>query len=85
MNGDALDEQLYKYPGTDVLRNKLDIRDTAALEYAERMLVRDRMAQGCPSGNFGLNTIKSPAHRGYNCAACRCRCEYRAQDDGARG
>ena len=35
----------YCYPGTDLLRNKADLRTHAALERFERMMVRERMAQ----------------------------------------
>ncbi len=35
----------YCYPGTDLLRNKADLRTQAALERFERMMVRERMAQ----------------------------------------
>lgn len=59
MNGESLDEQLYLYPGTMVLRNKLGIQDADALDYAERMLVRDRMAQGCPGGDFDLGHLQA--------------------------
>ena len=35
----------YCYPGTDLLRNKADLKTHAALERFERMMVRERMAQ----------------------------------------
>lgn len=54
MSGDERDQQLYRYPGSAVLRNKLDMRDAKALDFAERMLVRQRMEEGCPGGDFDL-------------------------------
>jgi len=59
MNGDELDERLYKYPGTDVLRNKLGIRDAEALDYTERMHVRRQIVKGCPSGQFDLTYLQA--------------------------
>lgn len=59
MSGEELDERLYKYPGTDVLRNKLGIRDTVALDYAERRLARQRIEEGCPSGQFDLAHLQA--------------------------
>lgn len=44
----------YLYPGTNVLRNKLGIRDEARLETVERRLTTDRIAEGCPEGDFDL-------------------------------
>lgn len=38
----------FRYPDTDVLINKLEIRDTAELERAERTLARERAASGFP-------------------------------------
>jgi len=35
------------YPGVGVLRNKIAIRDAAALERMERLLVAQRTAEGC--------------------------------------
>ena len=35
----------YCYPGTDLLRNRADLKTHAALERFERMMVRERMAQ----------------------------------------
>lgn len=54
MTGDERDQQLYRYPDSAVLRNKLDLRESKALEFAERMLVRQRMEEGCPGGDFDL-------------------------------
>jgi cell filamentation protein len=49
----------YFYPGTEVLRNKLDIRDVEALEHIERGHVEQRLSEGCPSGNFDLDHLKA--------------------------
>lgn len=49
----------YVYPGTRVLRNKLDIRDADALDRAERRLVLDRVAEGAPSGKFDLKHLRA--------------------------
>jgi cell filamentation protein len=49
-------------PGTDVLRNKLGIRDPKELERAERLLTADRLAElaGKPvAGNFDLAHLQS--------------------------
>lgn len=52
----------YHYPGTDVLINKLDIRDAEALERAERRLVTARIREGCPAGNFDLAHLRAIHH-----------------------
>jgi len=38
----------YVYPGTDILRNKLDIRDADLVEEAERQLTLQRLREGVP-------------------------------------
>lgn len=53
------DRRLYTYPDSNVLRNKLDIRDPARLELIERQLVTARIEQGVPSGNFDLTHLKA--------------------------
>ncbi len=57
------DEQsLYCYPGTDVLKNKVDIRDAAALERYERTMSSLRISQlrDQPiTGNFDLAHLQS--------------------------
>jgi len=53
------DWDAYFYPDTDVLRNKLDIRDAEALDRAERRLVDARIEQGCPTGNFDLEHLQA--------------------------
>jgi len=52
-------EDPYLYPGTNVLRNKLEIRDLMALDRAERRLVAQRVKDGTPSGNFDLEHLKA--------------------------
>jgi cell filamentation protein len=49
----------YLYPGTSVLRNKLGIKDTDALDAAERLYVADRAAEGVPSGDFDLAHLRA--------------------------
>jgi len=49
----------YLYPDTEVLRNKLDIRDGEALGLAERRLVEQRISEGSPTGNFDLAHLQS--------------------------
>lgn len=56
---DERDRQLYKYPDSDVLRNKLGILDAKALEHAERLLVQQRIVEGAPSGKFDLDHLKA--------------------------
>ncbi len=55
----ARDQRLYKYPDSDILRNKLELTNAAALDRAERLLVQRRTRQGAPSGNFDLNHLKA--------------------------
>ncbi len=47
------------YPGTDVLRNKLGIRDADELRKAETELARQRAREGCPKGNFDLEHLQA--------------------------
>jgi cell filamentation protein len=49
----------YIYPGTHILRNKLDIRDAAKLDYHEREIVTFRMQQDIPTGNFDLKHLRA--------------------------
>lgn len=48
----------YTYPGSRVLRNKLDIREPAALDRVERRLVVQRTREGVPVGDFDLAHLK---------------------------
>jgi cell filamentation protein len=52
-------EDPYLYPGTNVLRNKLEIRDLTALDRAERRLVAQRVKDGIPRGNFDLDHLRA--------------------------
>lgn len=52
----------YVYPGTSVLRNRLDLRRQADLNVAERQLTRIRAAEGIPAGEFDLAHLRSIHH-----------------------
>jgi cell filamentation protein len=47
----------YLYRGSAVLQNKLGIRDEVRLEQLERQLVAQRIAEGCPAGDFDLGHL----------------------------
>lgn len=49
----------YTYPGSPVLRNKLDLRDPVAFDRIERRLVVQRIREGVPRGNFDLAHLKA--------------------------
>jgi cell filamentation protein len=49
----------YVYPGTAVLRNKLNIRDTDQLDFHEREIATQRIRQGVPTGNFDLKHLRA--------------------------
>jgi cell filamentation protein len=49
----------YVYPGTAVLRNKLNIRDADQLDYHEREIAAQRIRQGVPAGKFDLKHLKA--------------------------
>ena len=49
-------------PDYTVLRNMLDIRDTSALEEAERELVAQRLLEPVPTGDFDLAHLKAIHH-----------------------
>lgn len=55
---EARDHALYKYPDSDTLRNKFDIRDADALADAEAEFARQRIEQGVPPGNFDLKHLQ---------------------------
>jgi cell filamentation protein len=50
-------DDIYCYPGTQILRNLHGLRDADALDRAERRLVADRFAEGAPSGDFDLSHL----------------------------
>ena len=55
-----MSDREYCYPPDyTVLRNRLDIRDTAALEAAERELVALRLLEPVPAGDFDLDHLKT--------------------------
>lgn len=49
----------YVYAGTSVLRNRLGIRDAHELDRVERQLVRERILEGIPNGDFDLRHLKA--------------------------
>lgn len=57
MSHEERDEALYRYPQSNVLRNKLDIRDKVQLDKAERQLVTQRQLEELPSGKFDLDHL----------------------------
>jgi cell filamentation protein len=55
-----MSDPVYCYPPDHrVLRNKLNLRDAAQLDYFERELVAERTAQGIPSGDFDLAHLRA--------------------------
>ena len=54
MSGDP-----YVYPGTDVLKNKLGLRDQASLDYHERELITQRISEGVPAGDFDMQHLRA--------------------------
>ena len=53
------DPDPYVYPGTGVLRNKLDIRSEAALDEIERNVVAVRTRRNVPTGAFDLAHLRA--------------------------
>lgn len=49
----------FTYPHSSVLRNKLGIRDAAALDHVERRMVAQRAAEGIPRGVFDLDHLRT--------------------------
>jgi cell filamentation protein len=49
----------YLYPGTDVLRNKLEITSAEELDAQERRFVTARSMQGVPKGSFDLDHLRA--------------------------
>jgi len=47
------------YPRTQILRNKLGLKDARALDEAERLLAAARFAQGLPTGDFDLAHLRA--------------------------
>ncbi len=49
----------YVYAGTTVLKNRLDITDADELDLMERRLVRVRLEEGVPGGEFDLAHLRA--------------------------
>ena len=49
----------YLYPDSAVLRNRLGIRDADRLDYVEREVVAQRIAEGAPKGVFDLAHLRA--------------------------
>ncbi len=55
-----MSDKTYCYPPEySVLKNKLDIRDTAKLDYEEREIVTQRISEGSPKGDFDLSHLQA--------------------------
>lgn len=55
-----MSDPVYCYPPDYiVLKNKLDLRDAAQLDYVEREFVTQRTVQGIPSGDFDLTHLRA--------------------------
>ena len=52
-------EDPYVYPGTDILKNKLNIKDADELQDVEKKLVAIRSKQGFPPGRFDYAHLKA--------------------------
>lgn len=53
------DDDPYVYPGTRILRNRLEIRNTTRLDRVERRLVIQRIRSGVPGASFDLAHLRS--------------------------
>jgi cell filamentation protein len=53
------DLDAYLYPGTDLLRNKLNIDDAEKLDHAERLHASSRALSGSPDGKFDLAHLQA--------------------------
>lgn len=58
MTNEERDKELYRFPDSDVLRNKLDIHDPDRLRDVEARLVATRAEEGVPTGNFDLDHLR---------------------------
>jgi cell filamentation protein len=54
-----MNDDPYVYPGTRILRNKLNIWDAVELDFAERRFSAIRVRQGVPTGDFDLQHLKA--------------------------
>ena len=49
----------YVYPGTRILRNRLNLRDAHDLDRIERLHTSNRVLEPIPRGNFDLNHLRA--------------------------
>ena len=54
-----MSDDLYVYPGTNVLCNRLDIRRADELDRIERRLATQRSREGAPGGAFDLRHLQA--------------------------
>lgn len=59
MNNETKDRDIYRYPNSQVLRNKLNIRDPSLLNDVERRFVAERLLEKIPVGKFDLSHLKA--------------------------
>src|ERR1700735_1382617 len=55
--GSRVSADPYIYPGTNILRNKLDIHDAGELEQMEGAVVTQRAREGLPAGHFNFDHL----------------------------
>lgn len=58
----SLDNKLYTYPKSQVLRNRFDIRNQKTLDKIERTLVAVRQRSTIPQGQFDLKHLQAIHH-----------------------
>lgn len=63
-----MSDDVYCYPGTQVLRNLYGLTDSDELERIERRLVADRFAEGTPDGSFDLAHLRAIHHHLFQAA-----------------
>ncbi|MEM7620003.1 MAG: Fic family protein [Pseudomonadota bacterium] len=56
---EGLDEKLYVYPDTTILRNNFGIYDSNKLEELERLCIARRIKQEIPNGSFDLPHLQT--------------------------
>lgn len=54
-----MDSDPYLIPGTNTLKNNLNITDAKVLDEKERLLVTNRLSRGCPKGKFDLKHLQA--------------------------
>lgn len=54
-----MNDDPYLYPGSSVLRNKLGIDNAETLDRREREIVTQRISEGVPHGEFGLDHLQA--------------------------